>query len=102
VRQIVVIVLLFEVHLAHRLVSSSHDDILTCSTAIVDQKNGEIGAIGPAPNLEDSPLSASKNGLVERPLVKANRQHIPRIEFSLWMVLAGDKYLIEIEATGRK
>jgi len=40
-------------------------------------------------------------GLVERALAQANR-HVPEIEFSFVDGFAGDKYLIEIEATALK
>ena len=38
-------------------------------------------------------------GVVERALAQANRQRVPGIEFSFVDGFAGDKYLIEIEAT---
>jgi enamine deaminase RidA (YjgF/YER057c/UK114 family) len=41
-------------------------------------------------------------GIVERALAQAKRQHVQEIEFSFVDGFAGDKYLIEIEATAVK
>jgi enamine deaminase RidA (YjgF/YER057c/UK114 family) len=41
-------------------------------------------------------------GVVERALAQANLQHVPEIEFSSVDGFAGEKYLVEIEATAVK